>query len=153
VKVHQPRLKAAPEAIPCCLPPPVSLPLRLFSRATADAGSMKKLSFLGEYQEERFTFVSIVSFVVQTSSCICRCRDQQKEVNTMELSARNQLKGKVRSVKLGSVMAEVIVELPGGQEIVSAITRSSAENLNLKEGDEVVAVIKSTEVMIGREVS
>ncbi len=64
-------------------------------------------------------------------------------------SARNQLQAKVKSVKLGSVMAEVVVELSDGQEIVSAITRTSAESLNLKEGDTVVAIIKSTEVMIG----
>jgi len=65
-------------------------------------------------------------------------------------SARNQLNAKVKSVKLGSVMAEVTVELADGQEIVSAITRTSAESLNLKEGDSVVAIIKSTEVMIGK---
>jgi molybdopterin-binding protein len=64
-------------------------------------------------------------------------------------SARNQLQAKVKSVKLGAVMAEVVVELADGQEIVSAITRTSAESLNLKEGDTVVAIIKSTEVMIG----
>ena len=64
-------------------------------------------------------------------------------------SARNQLQAKVKSVKLGAVMAEVVVELSDGQEIVSAITRTSAESLNLKEGDSVVAIIKSTEVMIG----
>ncbi len=64
-------------------------------------------------------------------------------------SARNQLQAKVKSVKLGAVMAEVVVVLADGQEIVSAITRTSAESLNLKEGDDVVAIIKSTEVMIG----
>lgn len=64
-------------------------------------------------------------------------------------SARNQLRAKVKSVKLGAVMAEVIVALADGQEIVSAITRTSAESLNLKEGDDVIAIIKSTEVMIG----
>ena len=64
-------------------------------------------------------------------------------------SARNQLQAKVKSVKLGAVMAEIIVTLADGQEIVSAITRTSAESLNLKEGDSVVAIIKSTEVMIG----
>ncbi|MGH2497038.1 MAG: TOBE domain-containing protein [Ktedonobacteraceae bacterium] len=64
-------------------------------------------------------------------------------------SARNQLRAKVKSVKLGAVMAEVVVELADGQEIVSAITRTSAESLNLKEGDAIVAIIKSTEVMIG----
>ena len=64
-------------------------------------------------------------------------------------SARNQLSAKVKSVKLGAVMAEIVVELADGQEIVSAITRASAESLNLKEGDSVVAIVKSTEVMIG----
>jgi molybdopterin-binding protein len=63
-------------------------------------------------------------------------------------SARNQLQAKVKSVKLGAVMAEVIVALADGQEIVSAITRTSAENLNLKEGDDVVVIIKSTDVMM-----
>jgi molybdopterin-binding protein len=67
----------------------------------------------------------------------------------MELSARNQLKGTVKSVTLGEVMAEVVVDV-GGQEIASAITRTSAERLGLAEGDEVVAVIKATEVLIGK---
>jgi molybdopterin-binding protein len=67
----------------------------------------------------------------------------------MELSARNNLRGTVKSVKLGDIMAEVIVDI-GGQEVVSAITRSSAERLGLKLGDQVYAVIKSTEVMIGK---
>ena len=67
----------------------------------------------------------------------------------LRFSARNQLQAKVKSVKLGVVMAEVIVELADGQKIVSAITRTSAESLTLKEGDDVIAIIKSTEVMIG----
>jgi len=69
----------------------------------------------------------------------------------LRFSARNQLQATVRSVKLGAVMAEVIVALPDGQEIVSAITRTSAESLNLKAGDSVVAIIKSTEIMIGKD--
>jgi molybdopterin-binding protein len=66
------------------------------------------------------------------------------------LSARNQFKGKVKSVKLGAVMAEVVVTV-GDLEIVSAITRASAESLGLKPGDEVTAIIKSTEVLIGKD--
>jgi molybdopterin-binding protein len=65
------------------------------------------------------------------------------------LSARNQFKGTVKSLKLGGVMAEVVVTV-GNLEIVSAITRASAEALNLKSGDEVKAIIKSTEVMIDK---
>jgi len=70
----------------------------------------------------------------------------------LQFSARNQLKATVKSVKLGSVMAEIVVELPDGQEIVSAITRTSAEGLNLQTGDSVLAIIKSTEVIIGKNV-
>jgi len=66
----------------------------------------------------------------------------------MEISARNQLKGTVRSVKLGTIMSEVTVDV-GGQEIVAAITRGSAEGLGLQEGSEVTVIIKATEVMIG----
>jgi molybdopterin-binding protein len=67
----------------------------------------------------------------------------------VELSARNQLRGTVRAVKLGDVMAEVVVDV-GGQEVVAAITRSGAERLQLQAGDAVVVVIKATEVMIAR---
>lgn len=66
------------------------------------------------------------------------------------ISARNQLTGKVKSIKLGNVMAEVVIEVAGG-EIVSAITRGSAEAMGLKEGDTVRAVIKATEVMVAKD--
>ena len=65
------------------------------------------------------------------------------------LSARNQLPGAGKAVNLGTVMAEVVVNV-GDVEIVSAITRASAEALDLKPGDQVRAVIKSTEVMIDK---
>ncbi|HEY7339742.1 MAG TPA: TOBE domain-containing protein [Ktedonobacterales bacterium] len=68
----------------------------------------------------------------------------------MELSARNQLSGTVTSVKLGGVMAEITVQIAGGQELVSVITRGSAERLNLQAGDQVTVIIKSTEVMLGK---
>ena len=63
------------------------------------------------------------------------------------LSARNQFKGTIKSVKLGGIMAEVVVTV-GDLEIVSAITRGSAESMGLKAGDTIKAVIKSTEVLI-----
>jgi molybdopterin-binding protein len=66
------------------------------------------------------------------------------------LSARNQFKGTVKSVKTGSVMAEVVVAV-GQIEIVAAITRGSVEQMKIKPGDEVTAVIKATEVMIAKE--
>ena len=67
----------------------------------------------------------------------------------MQLSARNQLSGTVRSVNLGAIMAEVVIDV-GGQQIVAAITRASAESLALREGDQVVAIIKATEVLVGK---
>jgi molybdopterin-binding protein len=66
----------------------------------------------------------------------------------MKISARNILKGKVKEVKSGVVNTEVIVELPGGIQMVSVITKESAENLGLAKGKEVYAVIKASNVMI-----
>ena len=65
----------------------------------------------------------------------------------MTLSARNQLRGQVKEVKLGTVMAHIVVQV-GDNEIESVITRRSAEEMSLKIGDTVTVVIKSTEVMI-----
>ena len=66
----------------------------------------------------------------------------------MKLSARNQLNGIVRNVERGAVMAEITVDFEG-QEIVAAITRSSAERLGLAEGRPVTVFIKATEVILG----
>ena len=66
----------------------------------------------------------------------------------MKISARNALRGKVKRVDHGAVNSEVIVELPGGVEIVSIITKYSAEKLELAPGKEVYAVIKASSVMI-----
>lgn len=68
----------------------------------------------------------------------------------IELSARNQLRGRVVSISGDGIMAEVRVDI-GGQELVAIITRSSAERLKVRPGARVLAVIKSTEVMIGRD--
>jgi molybdopterin-binding protein len=69
----------------------------------------------------------------------------------MKTSARNMLKGKVKQVKPGMVSTEVVVELPGGSEIVSIITKESADRLGLAVGKEAYAIIKATNVMIGIE--
>ena len=66
------------------------------------------------------------------------------------LSARNQWKGTVKSVKTGTVMAEVVVDV-NGIEVVAAITKGSVEGMHIQPGDEVIAVIKATEVMIAKE--
>jgi molybdopterin-binding protein len=66
----------------------------------------------------------------------------------MRLSARNQLRGKVRSVTHGAVNSEVVLELPGGVTLVSIITRASAEGLGLAPGGDAYAVIKASNVMV-----
>jgi molybdopterin-binding protein len=69
----------------------------------------------------------------------------------MEISARNALKGTVKNVTTGAVNAEVTVELPGGAQVVSIITKASADRLKLAAGKEVYAVIKASDVMIATE--
>jgi molybdate transport system regulatory protein len=68
---------------------------------------------------------------------------------TMQLSARNQLKGQIVRTRSGAVMAEVEVKVKAGK-VVAAITDSSLKRLKLKVGDKVTVIIKSTEVMIGK---
>ena len=67
----------------------------------------------------------------------------------MQISARNVLKGKVKKVTAGAVNSEIIIEVTGGVEMVSIITKSSAERLGLKPGKEVYAIVKASNVMIG----
>ena len=69
----------------------------------------------------------------------------------MQLSARNVLKGRVKHVAQGAVNTEVTIELPGGTEIVSIITKSSAERLRLDQGSDVYAVIKASEVIVATD--
>lgn len=67
----------------------------------------------------------------------------------MKISARNALKGTVKQIQHGAVNSEVVIELPGGMEIVSIITKSSAESMELAVGKEVYAVVKASNVMVG----
>ena len=67
----------------------------------------------------------------------------------MDISARNQLRGTVTRLTVEGLMAEVEIGI-GGQSVVSVITRHAAERLGLAEGQEVLAVIKSTEIMVAR---
>jgi molybdopterin-binding protein len=69
----------------------------------------------------------------------------------MQLSARNQLNAKVDTVTHGEVMSTVRVTLPDGQQITAAITKDAAEALAFATGDDVIVVIKSTEVMLAKE--
>jgi len=69
----------------------------------------------------------------------------------MKLSARNQFKGTVKSVKHGVVTSEVELEIGGGAVITSVITKASAEAMELREGVKATAIIKATEIMIARD--
>ena len=76
---------------------------------------------------------------------ISKSKRRQK---TMKISARNMLKGKVKGITPGAVNTEVVIEVAGGAEIVSIITKTSADSLGLKVGKEVYAVVKASNVMV-----
>lgn len=67
----------------------------------------------------------------------------------MKLSARNTLKGKVKTIIAGAVNSEVIIELPGGAQITSIVTKEAVQSLGLKEGAAAYAIVKASNVMIG----
>ncbi len=69
----------------------------------------------------------------------------------MKLSSRNVLKGNVKRVNHGAVSSEVIVGLPHGYEIISVVTKAAVENLGLKEGKEVYAVINAGDVILATD--
>ncbi len=69
----------------------------------------------------------------------------------MKLSSRNVLKGNVKKINHGAVNSEVIVALPHGYEIVSVVTKAALENLGIKEGKEVYAVINATDVILATD--
>src|SRR6476661_5448197 len=73
-----------------------------------------------------------------------------EQPESLDLSARNRLSGRVAAIHTDGLMAEVMISI-GDQELVSLITRSSAERLGLRVGTSVIAVIKSTEVIIGKD--
>ncbi len=68
----------------------------------------------------------------------------------MQLSARNQIPGRVLAVRTSDLMAEVTIDIGGGRTLTSVITRGAVESLGLKPGDEVTAVIKATTVMVAK---
>ena len=69
----------------------------------------------------------------------------------MRLSTRNQLTGTVAAIEVGSVMTIVKVDLDGGQQMMASVTRDGVEELGLKVGSPVIALVKATEVMLGVE--
>jgi molybdate transport system regulatory protein len=75
----------------------------------------------------------------------------QVKVIKMPLSARNRIKGVVKGIEIGEVAASVKIAISGPATITSMITREAAEELDLKAGDKVEAVIKASEVMVSKE--
>ena len=69
----------------------------------------------------------------------------------MKISARNMLEGTIENVELGAVMASIKIKVESPGLITALITKESAENLGLKKGDKATAIIKSTEIMVGKE--
>lgn len=67
----------------------------------------------------------------------------------MKISARNSLQGNVKKIILGAVNTEVVIELPGGAQITSIVTKEAVESLGLKEGKTAYAIIKASNVMLG----
>ena len=69
----------------------------------------------------------------------------------MKLSARNALKGTIKSIEIGAVNVDIVVEIAPGIEMSSIITKSSTEALGLEVGKEVYAVVKASNVMIAAD--
>jgi molybdopterin-binding protein len=69
----------------------------------------------------------------------------------MQISARNVFEGKIEKVEVGAVMANVKIKIESPQLVTAIITKESVEKLGLKKGDNVSAIIKSTEIMVGKE--
>jgi len=67
----------------------------------------------------------------------------------MKISAKNQLKGKIKSITSGAVNSEIVIELPGGVTITSIITKGSEQELGLKVGGAAYAIIKASNVIVG----
>jgi len=104
-----------------------------------DGGGGAKLTDLGknllaEYQQAEHYLDKVLS----------------SEVKSLKLSARKQLKGKVVAVEKGVITAKVKVEVKMPVTVTAVITKEAVEELDIKEGDEVVAIVKSTEIMIAK---
>ena len=97
--------------------------------------------------DEGFSIVRIKTTVFRQSPTP-ESRSKRGE-RAIKISARNTLKGRIKQIEQGAVNTEVTVELPGGIEIVSIITKKSAMDLALAKGKEVYAVIKASSVMVG----
>jgi len=69
----------------------------------------------------------------------------------MRISARNKIEGVVKEIEIGEVASTVKIEITGSAILTSMITKEAVEDLDLKKGDKVEAVIKATEVLVLKE--
>ena len=95
-------------------------------------------SLLGEYKQAEIYLDKVLS------------NPSGLEVNGLKLSARNQFKGKVLAVEKGVITAKVKVEVKMPVTVTAVITKEAVEELDIKVGDEVTAIVKSTEIMIAK---
>lgn len=106
-----------------------------------------KIIFYGQYGNyfrlwQNYTWSTTNAYLRENSN-------KTKEVNSMQLSARNQLKGRISDIKNGPVSTEVVIDI-NGVELVATITTGSSSSMDLKVGDEVTAVVKASSVMVGK---
>ncbi len=80
-----------------------------------------------------------------------RSTHQKLEIQTLRVSARNMISAKIKQVTLGSINAEILLEIAPGIEIISIITRASSESLDLAPGKQAYVVVKSSDVMVAVE--
>ena len=80
-----------------------------------------------------------------------RSTHQKLEIQTLRVSARNMISAKIKRVTLGSINAEILLEIAPGIEIISIITRASSESLELTPGKQAYVVVKSSDVIVAVE--
>ncbi len=85
---------------------------------------------------------------LQGTPCLLTCHPAGDGGDIMKISARNALKGTIKSITKGPVNAEVVIDIGNGVLVTAMITAHSVENLKLKEGSPAYAVIKASEVMV-----
>ena len=114
------------------------------SEITLDIGGTKIIAIItNQSVKELGLKIGSPAMALIKSSWVILCKEQ-----SVKTSARNQLVGKITSCQLGAVNGEVIMELPTGQNLAAIITNESLKGLGLKEGDEVCALIKASQVVI-----
>lgn len=109
-------------------------------------GSMIKADITMEAIRDLGLKVGEAAYAIVKASSVMFATEEIKGI-----SARNQLRGKVVEVKEGAVNGHVAIELPCGCKVKGSITNEAIESLGLKQGEEAVAIIKATEVMVGVE--